>query len=511
MAKSYRGRDAFKRAQRKRSSEARKRLTPQVDRKARVGKRWSRYNSKRRPASHTVAAEGKLVLPETKYTRIRPDAIRIRAGQDATDENVVSSIAESFVVTGQVHPVIVRRVGLNVELIWGADVVAAAKAAKLDSIEIQHFKGNDDEARLLQVAEALFRKELTALEKAEQWAEWADGVLKTKGLFSGQPVPKKGRPEGDVLKAARLLPAYGSRTLDARKKMLARAYQIARLPSDVKEAIKKAGLDNNQTALLAVASAGGAESQHRKLDHLSKKLAEIPEVQSPPLQPAVTATDVDHENDKRKQSDSSTREKDREAKDSDDDDDADSEESAGDDQDDEKAGEEREGEDARAPEMPPPDTDLKQLRQFWKEHGGTNLWAYTPMTVRKEFIDWLASRPCRANSDVEPYVKDVFAGRQQIGIRVLKAHATSKGFSHKQILSYLKQNGYVRQKAGSSPIAPQVYKNCDPNFRGVSSVTKEQLEAPFNEEIDALIQGQAKQTPTNLDRADKGEDYYNIK
>lgn len=507
MAKYRGGRDTFRCAGRKRKSKKSQGmtgLTIKAAKKERIKKRWARYKNKRRPPSHTLVAEGKLVLPKAEYSRIRPNAIRMRPDQEVVDPDVVSSIAESFVITGQVHPVIVRTVGLNVELIWGADVVAAAKAAELEVIEIQHFQGTDEEARLLQIAEPLFRKQLTALERAEHWAEWADGVLKVKGLYSGQPVPKRGRPEGDILKAARLLPAYGLRTFEGRKKMLQRAYKIDRLSSDVKQAIKKVGLDDNQSALLVIASASSTEEQNRIVQQFAKKLSEVPKVKSPPLQPTTSPSDSEDEGDRHEKTGTGAQ------TDEEDDGDDDADRSA-DDEEDSEATDEGGDDDASEEPKAPPDTNLKQLRDFMKEHGGTKLWVYTPMTVRKEFIDWLASRPCRANSDVEPYVKDVFAGREKIESRVLKAHATSKGLSEKQVLTYLKLHGYTRVKTNGDPGAPWVYQNPDPNFaRKVSSITKAELEAPHEARIKAQADGESRQTASNLDSRNGAKDYYHI-
>ncbi|MDT3684229.1 MAG: ParB N-terminal domain-containing protein [Pseudorhodoplanes sp.] len=471
-----------------------------MDGKKRSKIKWSKYNSRRQPPSHTVLAEGAISIPKAEYFRVKIEKIRLRPEQSMTDEDVVSSIAEGFIVTGQIHPVIVRPVGLGkYALIWGADVLAAAQFAGVKRIECRLFIGSDEEARLLQIAESLFRKKLTALEKAEHWTDWAKTVLKAKGLFSGQPVPKKGRPEGDLLKSARLLPAYG-RTVDTRKKMLARAFKIARLPSDVKSAVKDAGLDDNQSALLAIASAGGAEAQHRKLAQLLKKLAEVPEVQSPPLQPAEAPTTSDDEGSESNDTDSDAQ-KDRAGKDDDD------EVSADDDGQREEAyekGDEGGSEDDKSVL----ETDFRQLRKFWKDQGGIKLWARTPMTVRKEFVNWLESRPCRASSDVGRYVRDVFAGRKNIEISVLKAHSISKGLSWKSLRKYFKANGYRRKKHGGDPRALQTYENRDPDFSGCSSITEKELQAPRHAELDVQSRLESQRTPTNL--SNKADDYYEL-
>ena len=471
-------------------------LSLEAAKKARTKKHWAKYKNKRRPASHTVEKEGKLVLPKTKYLRLKISKIKTRPDQIA-DPNVASSVAESWVAVPQIHPVIVRKLGEGkYELVWGADVIAAAAAAELSVIECQIFKGTKEEARLVQVAEALFRKELTALEQAEHWVEWAEGVLKAKGLFSGQPVAKRGRPEGKLLKAAQLLPAYGERTLAARKKMLERAYKIAGLPSDVKEAIKKAGLDNNGSALLAIASSGReAEAQHRKLNKIVEKISDLAELESPPLQP-----DGDFD------AGSDETPGDRNAEEDDDSGDDQGEDDGDDHDGDDDSGEGNGGAEKEV------DTDLQKLREFWKEHGGVKLWAHTPSSTRKEFVDWLASRPCRAESDIAPYILDVFAGRQKIEVRVLKAHAESRGLSLKQLRKYLKLHGYQRQKVGSDPGTPWEYRNSDRSFAAkVSSVTKKKLNAPFEAELTALQKAAEKTGQTNLDRGKKpGDDYYDV-
>lgn len=470
--------------------------------KKRSKNKRTRYNGRRRPLSYTVQAQGAISIPKAEYCRVKVEKIRVRPEQSMTDEDVVSSIAEGFIITGQIHPVIVRRAVTGYELIWGADVLAAAQVAGVKRIECRLFAGNDDEARLVQIAECLFRKELTALEKAGHWREWADTVLRTKGLFSGQPVPKRGRPEGDLRKIAHLLPAYGGRTAEARKKMLARAFKIARLPSDVKTAIKSAGLDDNQSVLLAIASVGDAEAQHRKLSQLLKKLADVPEVQSPPLQPAEPPTTSDDDSGEHEDTHPGAR-KNRAGKDDEDD----GEVSADDGGEREEASDNSD-EDRSEVHVAVSETDFRQLRKFWKDQGGIELWHHTPMTVRKEFIDWLNRRPCRANSDVDLYFKDVFAGRKKIRVPVLKAHARSKGFSEEQVVKYLSATGYRIKKVGRSGFAPRFYMNRDPHFSGISSVSNDELEASYNASIDALVHIIDQQTPTNLSK--KLDDYYEM-
>ena len=60
-----------------------------------------------------------------------------------------------------------------------------------------------------------------------------------------------GRPEGAITKAARTLPIPG-KSQEAREKVARRSLQIDRITEEAKGALKEAGLDDIQSALLEV-------------------------------------------------------------------------------------------------------------------------------------------------------------------------------------------------------------------------------------------------------------------
>jgi hypothetical protein len=129
------------------------------------------------------------------------------------------------------------------------------------------FNGDRRQARLITIEENLFRKDLTVLERAEQYAEWFRIAKHLE--VSGQDVrkPKGGRPQGGLSKLARELPISG-KTVEARRKTMERSKAIAAIYPNAKEAIKKAKLDNNQKALLKIAKENTPYDQIKKAREL---------------------------------------------------------------------------------------------------------------------------------------------------------------------------------------------------------------------------------------------------
>jgi ParB-like chromosome segregation protein Spo0J len=104
--------------------------------------------------------------------------------------------------------------------------------------------GSDADALKWQIAENLHRAELTPLERAEHIAEW---LRLTEKEVSAQVAPKLlgGRPESGVRAAAREL---GIERTEAQ-----RAIKIDSITPEAKAAAREAGMDQNQSKLLAVA------------------------------------------------------------------------------------------------------------------------------------------------------------------------------------------------------------------------------------------------------------------
>ncbi len=143
------------------------------------------------------------------------------------------------------------------EVITGSHRLAACDSIGLDEIPCIIVDDNPEECRKWEIAENLHRAELTALQRAEQTAEWmrliGEEVKKTeespKENLVEQVAPlKPGHGQGakgGIREAARQL---GITRDDAR-----RAAKVAGLTPEAKEAAVNTGLDNNQQALLEAA------------------------------------------------------------------------------------------------------------------------------------------------------------------------------------------------------------------------------------------------------------------
>lgn len=141
------------------------------------------------------------------------------------------------------------------------------------------------EARLMEITENLHRAELTALERSEQLAEWVrlteakqEESLKPTGdddkVVQLGPVSMGGRGnEGGVRAAARKLGVKRAEAI--------RAQEIAKLPEEVKQAAREAGIDDNQSALLRVAGSADepqnatVKSYRLKWDTISANIVEF--------------------------------------------------------------------------------------------------------------------------------------------------------------------------------------------------------------------------------------------
>ncbi|MDE2582761.1 MAG: ParB N-terminal domain-containing protein [Rhodospirillales bacterium] len=154
----------------------------------------------------------------------------------------------------------------------GRHRVEAARKLGWTEIEAVVRECDETDARLWEIAENLHRAELTAQERAEHIAEW----VRLRGEKVGQLIPPGGRQPNDqgIRKAARELPVAGD-TDEAKRKNVERAVKIAAIAPEAKEAARAAGLDDNQSALLAVARAAPAE-QIAKVAEIAERRAVEP-------------------------------------------------------------------------------------------------------------------------------------------------------------------------------------------------------------------------------------------
>jgi ParB family chromosome partitioning protein len=192
---------------------------------------------------------------------IAPD--RLRHLDAAKVEELAASIREH----GLISPIIVRGVddGARLILVAGLHRLEAVKRLGLDSIKVIFVEGNDIEVRLLEITENLHRAELTATERAEHVAEWIRLTDERRRRANASQVEthKKGQQPGGVNAAAR--------DLNIGKAEAHRAVKIAAITPEAKEAAKAAGLDDNQSALLKIASYGDADQVEAVADIVAEK------------------------------------------------------------------------------------------------------------------------------------------------------------------------------------------------------------------------------------------------
>jgi ParB-like chromosome segregation protein Spo0J len=173
------------------------------------------------------------------------------------NETAVAALAQSMRRLGQLYPISVYCPDDNTfRLVAGLHRLEAAKRIGWDEIDAVFVAGNEIERELQEIAENLHRSELTALERDTQIGRWAELTAAKVGQVdppSGGAQPA----EKGVRKVAR--------ELNLERKDVERAVKVASISPEAKQAAHVAGLDDNRTALLAVAKEATPETQVAKV------------------------------------------------------------------------------------------------------------------------------------------------------------------------------------------------------------------------------------------------------
>lgn len=191
-------------------------------------------------------------------------------------DDAVAALAGSMREIGLQNPILVRYVDEAVlpdgevlanapVLIAGETRLRAARSLGWEKIDAIEAKVDDIEAAMIEIAENLHRADLTALERAEQVAEWVRLAEERANQVLPQVVakPQGGRPQGGVRAAAREI---GVNREEAR-----RSEKIDSLAPEAKEAAIAAGLDKNQSALLDAAKAEAPDAQVARIVEIQKR------------------------------------------------------------------------------------------------------------------------------------------------------------------------------------------------------------------------------------------------
>jgi ParB-like chromosome segregation protein Spo0J len=225
-------------------------------------------SERRRIAKH-AAARNQATPPSHKVRNIAIAQIKVRKGRRALNPKKVERLVQSIRTLGFRSALTVRPLKSGPELVAGLHRLEAAKILKMKTVPCEEIRGGKVLARMWQIGENLFRAGLTALEEAEQTAEWVK--LSERIAHPSREKAKKGpgRSEGGKAKAARDLPIPG-KTDEAKRKTVERRLAIADIDTAAKEAVREAGLDDSPTKLLKIAAERTAEAQLAKVKALAK-------------------------------------------------------------------------------------------------------------------------------------------------------------------------------------------------------------------------------------------------
>jgi hypothetical protein len=109
------------------------------------------------------------------------------------------------------------------------------------------------DARLAEIEQILRHAGLAVLDKAQLVAEWVKTSDRCSNSGQGVQEHTVGRPRGGIAQAARVLCVPG-KTEEARRKFIEREMKIDAISSDAKDEARRLGLEDNQSALLAIAN-----------------------------------------------------------------------------------------------------------------------------------------------------------------------------------------------------------------------------------------------------------------
>lgn len=179
--------------------------------------------------------------------KVYTDCLTIRERRRTLDKRKVDELAKSMAVIGLQQPISVWSPNETLAvLVTGHHRFAAAVKLGWDEIDCIFVNMDEADRRLWEISENLHRTELTELERSEHINEWRR--LTAEKVFQVEtPSGGKQPAEIGVRKTASELGVSAAQ--------VSRAKAIADIAPDAKEAVRAAGLDNNQSALLEVASA----------------------------------------------------------------------------------------------------------------------------------------------------------------------------------------------------------------------------------------------------------------
>jgi ParB family chromosome partitioning protein len=248
-------------------------------------------DNQKHKAPAPAVQESRLKLGEWERERIEIIDIPTRL-RHPTDQQI-ADMAESMRRHGLLTPILLRVAVTETDaglprLVAGLTRLLAAKRLGWERIDAQYVEGTERDFRVAEIIENLHRAELTA----QQRADWTAELVK---LCAEEEVAQVGPPGRYEKRGVR----EAARELNLPRSSVQRDLKIAGISPEAKEAIRAAGLDDNQSAQLEVANQPTPEAQVEKVRQIvaakAKPAKKAPQIEITPDSVTVEETDDDDE------------------------------------------------------------------------------------------------------------------------------------------------------------------------------------------------------------------------
>lgn len=191
-------------------------------------------------------------MSTTELTHIDPATVVVSERLRMVDEAWVEAIAASIEMKGQDTPIQVRRNGGGkLHLVAGAHRLEACKRLGVD-VRAEIIQCSELEARLIEIDENLFRRELGALDRAVFLAERKKVYLE---MFPETKKGGKNQHTKDLLSGTMTFSKETSKRIKISVTTIERAVRIAEnIPADVRKRLAGTKIAEKQADLLYLAS-----------------------------------------------------------------------------------------------------------------------------------------------------------------------------------------------------------------------------------------------------------------
>jgi hypothetical protein len=216
---------------------------------------------------HSNALPRRDDVGDRRIAHLRLERIKVGTTRREHNDDAVNNMAVSMRDIGLINPVTVVCTGKDDDgtkkysLACGNLRLKAAALLGWKRIAATVLEGGKEETRLCEIAENLFRTELTVLERSELVAEWV-GIVRRKAAHGKHPGGQQPNDKG-ISEAAR--------KLKLSRAMISRSEAIAGLSKEAKAAAKAAKLANSTRSLMKIAAEKGPANQLDTIEQIRSR------------------------------------------------------------------------------------------------------------------------------------------------------------------------------------------------------------------------------------------------